>query len=186
MSEWKVKLVQKVYENRNFQIRKNICFHPLKNVEHDFFVIDTFNWMNVVAITPDDKFVLVKQHRLGSNEEMIEIPGGVIDLDEKPADSAVRELAEETGYCGGTIVPLKKLWTNPAMMSNKISFFLIDGCTREQCQNLDPAEDIEVITATKDEVVEMLKNGEINHALSVTALTLYFLSEHNRFGRIIF
>jgi len=185
MSEWKIKLVQKVYENRNFQIRKNLCFHPEKNVEHDFFIVDTYNWMNVVAITPDDKFVLVKQHRLGSNEVMIEIPGGAIDLDEKPADSAVRELAEETGYCGGKIIPLKKLWTNPALMSNKTSFFLIDGCVKEQCQNLDPAEDIDVITASKDEVVEMLKSGAINHTLSVTALTLFFLSEHSRFGRII-
>lgn len=185
MSEWKVKLVQKVYENRNFQIRKNVCLHPEKNVEHDFFVIDTYNWINVVAITPEDQFVLVKQHRIGSNEVMIEIPGGAIDLDEKPADSAVRELAEETGYCGGEIILLNKLWVNPAIMSNKISFFLIDGCVKEKCQNLDPAEDIDVITASKDEVVEMLKRGDINHALSVNALTLYFLSEHNRFGRII-
>jgi 8-oxo-dGTP pyrophosphatase MutT (NUDIX family) len=184
MAEWKTKLIQKVYENRNFQIRKNVCFHPGKDVEHDFFIIDTYNWMNAVAITDDNKFVLVKQHRLGSNEVMIETPGGVIDLDEKAADCAARELAEETGYCGGEIILLRKLWSNPAIMSNKISYYLIQGCSKGQCQNLDPAEDIEVITAEADEVVEMLKTGAINHALSVTALTLYFLSEHNRFGRI--
>lgn len=184
MIEWKIKLIQKVYENRYFQVRKNVCFHPVKKVDYDFFVVDTFNWMRVVAITDDDKFVLIKQHRLGSNEIMIEIPGGVIDLDEKPENCAIRELAEETGFCGEKITHLKSLWSNPAILSNKTSFILIEGCSQSKCQDLDPSEDIDVITADKDEVVEMIRNGTINQALSVAALNLYFLSEHNRFGKV--
>lgn len=70
-------------------------------------------------------------------------------------------------------------------MSNKTHFFLIEGCGRNKCHDFDPAENIDVIIADKDEVVEMIRNGTINHALTVDALTIYFLSEQNRFGRVI-
>lgn len=185
MNKWNIRANDKVFENRIFTINTKSCLHPEKGVEWDFSVIDTFNWINVIALTEDNRFVLVKQHRLGSDELSIETPGGVIEEGEDPMDCAIREFREETGYEGGSIHLLKDLWVNPAIMSNRISFYFIDGCRKSSEQELDEAEDIEVLTPGIDELLPMMKNGVINHSIVITGLSLYFLSEHNRFGKVV-
>ena len=101
-----------------------------------------------------------------------------------PLDAARRELREETGYTGKSVHLLKSLWVNPAIMSNRISFYFIDGCELSASQELDEAEDIEVMTVTAGELTGMIGNGSFNHAVAVTGLGLYFLSSHNRFGEL--
>lgn len=184
MEKWEIRKQKKDYENRIFTMRNLDCLHKTKNMRNDFYVIDTFNWINVVALTTDGRFILVKQHRLGTDEISIETPGGVIDDGESPEECAVRELREETGYTGKSVHLLKSLWVNPAIMSNRISFYFIDGCELSASQELDEAEDIEVATVSVDELSEMIGNGSFNHAIAVTGLSLYFLSHHNRFGEV--
>ena len=48
-------------------------------MEGDFFVLDTNDWVNVLAITPKQELVLVRQFRYGSQEFSLEPPGGVIE-----------------------------------------------------------------------------------------------------------
>ena len=59
------------------------------------------DWVNVVAVTPEGKIVLVRQFRFGSNSLWLEVPGGVMEKGEDPITAGVRELSEETGYGGG-------------------------------------------------------------------------------------
>ena len=74
---------------------------PRTGKEHDFFVLDSVNWVNVIAVTPDQQLVMVEQYRHGSNTVELEIPGGMMDPGETdPVATAVRELREETGYEG--------------------------------------------------------------------------------------
>ena len=186
MEKWEIRKQKKEFENRIFTIRNLDCFNHRKNIRNDFYVIDTYNWINVVALTPDGRFILVKQHRLGTDEISIETPGGVIEGNEDPADCAVRELREETGYIGKKVSLLKSLSVNPAIMSNRITFYLVEDCEFSGSQELDPAEEIDVITVTVDELSGMMQNGEFTHSIAVTGLGLYFLSQYNRFGRVVF
>ena len=158
---------------------KHQCYHAGLDLEHDFFMIETFDWINVVAVTEEGKFVMVKQHRLGTGEITVETAGGLIEKGEDPADTALRELAEETGYKPGKMFLLKKLASNPAIMNNHIYFYLALGCTKVQDQDLDGVEDIEIALYSRGEIMEMLSSGVIDHSYVVTAFSLYFLSEHN-------
>src|SRR6266851_7372132 len=82
---------------RIFTIRSDRKLSPRTQQEHDFFVIDSVNWVNVIAVTPDQRLVMVEQYRHGSNTVELEIPGGMMDADETdPVKTAVRELREET------------------------------------------------------------------------------------------
>lgn len=186
MEKWEIRKETVDYKNRIFTMRNLDCLHHKKNVQNDFYVIDTFNWVNIIALTTDGRFILVKQHRLGTDEISIETPGGVIDDGENPEDCAVRELREETGFIGNSVHLLKNLWVNPAIMSNRISFYFIEGCEPSSSQELDEAEDIDVITVTADELSKMISGGELTHSIAVTGLGLYFLSKYNRSGQVTF
>lgn len=186
MKKWEVLGTEKVFENRMFSVTTRNCFHPEKKVRWDFHVVDTFDWINVIGLTDDNKFVLVKQHRLGTGELSIETPGGVVEPGEDPLDCAIREFREETGYEGRAVHLLKKLQVNPAIMGNKISFYFIEGCVKTSSQELDEAEDIEVLVLDAGQVLEMVRDGRINHSIVITGLGLYFLSKHNRFGTVEF
>jgi 8-oxo-dGTP pyrophosphatase MutT (NUDIX family) len=86
---------------RIFKLRSDVKISPRTGKEHDFFVLDSVDWVNVVAVTHDQKFVMVEQYRHGSNTVELEIPGGMMDAGETdPVATAVRELREETGYEG--------------------------------------------------------------------------------------
>src|SRR5882672_11256530 len=86
---------------RIFKIRSDKKISPRTRQEHQFYVLDCVDWVNVIAVTPDEKLVMVEQFRHGTNTVELEIPGGMMDRHEtSPVATAVRELREETGYEG--------------------------------------------------------------------------------------
>ncbi len=176
MRKWIKKSERELFRKRIFALKDIECYHPEKDVNHAFFTIDTRDWINVVARTDDDRFVMVRQHRLGTDEITLETPGGLIEGDEPPRDTALRELREESGYIAAEIHLMKKLSANPAILNNYIYFYYAAGCRRIHDQNLDPCEDIEVVTYTRGEIMDMIANGEINHSVIITAFYLFFLS----------
>src|SRR5262245_33291560 len=110
---------QAVGDFRLFQIRSERKQSPRTGQAHDFYVIDCVNWVNVVAVTPDRRLVMVEQYRHGSDTVELEVPGGMIDSsDTSPVLAGLRELREETGYEGVSPILIGEVFPNPAMMSN--------------------------------------------------------------------
>ncbi|GAB2862717.1 NUDIX hydrolase [Nocardioides pacificus] len=66
-------------------------------------ILDTPATVAVLALTPDDRVVMVRQYRPGPARQVLSLPGGIVDLGEDPADAAARELREETGYACASI-----------------------------------------------------------------------------------
>src|SRR4051812_31730023 len=77
------------------------AFHPRTGAPKQFSLIDAVDWINVIALTADERVVLLRQFRPGANGICLEIPGGMMEPGEDPCTAAARELAEETGYTGG-------------------------------------------------------------------------------------
>jgi ADP-ribose pyrophosphatase len=159
---------------RIFKIRSDVKVSPRTGKEHDFYVLDSVNWVNVVAITPDRQLVMVEQYRHGSNTVELEIPGGMMDPEETdPVITGVRELREETGYAGSTARLLGCIHSNPAILSNKTYTVLVENCRLEHELEFDSGEDIITRLVPLDDIPRLVAEEKIGHSLVVVAL--YYL-----------
>ena len=156
-------------------LRVDECELPDGRIAKEYYVLEYPNWVNVVAITEDEKVIMVKQYRHSGGFVSIEIPGGVIDGDEYPIDAAKRELLEETGYLFEDFELVSTIYPNPATSNNITYCYLAKGGIKVQDQNLDEHEDIDVELYSIDEVKQMLIKNEIPQALHVTGLLYAFL-----------
>ncbi len=143
---------------------------------HDFFHIEAGSWVNVVAITPARELVLVRQERHGVGAFTLEIPGGIVEPGEDPGAGALRELREETGFAGQRAEPLGWVHPNPALQSNRCYSYLARDVIPVGAQELDSREEIEVVLLPLERMRELVRSGEVTHALVVVALYLYELS----------
>ena len=155
---------------RILTIRSDRKISPRTKREHDFFVIDCVNWVNVIALTPDQQVVMVEQYRHGSNSVELEIPGGMIDsADLDPALAGARELREETGYVGDGARIIGQVLPNPAFMTNTCFTVLIENCRYQQAVEFDFAEDIATKLVPVSELTRLVADGRIRHALVAVA-----------------
>jgi len=170
---WKRLGASQLARTRIFDVESVRFEDPRTKVERDFFVINAPDWVNVVALTPDHRLVLVRQFRYGSEEVSLEIPGGVIDGGEDPLSAGARELREETGYTGASAKLLGRVRPNPAMQSNHAHLVLIENAVATARTDWDRDEDFEILTLPVDEVYARAWRGEITHALVLNALLLF-------------
>ena len=156
---------------RIFSIRSDQKISPRTEQPHDFFVIESVNWVNVVALTPDDQLVVIEQFRHGTNTVELEIPGGVIDAtDTSPVAAGLRELREETAYEAGEAEILGQIFPNPAIMSNTCFTVLARNCELRHPIQLDGGEDVLTRLVPVSQIPDLVRTGKIRHSLVVVAL----------------
>jgi len=155
---------------RIFDLRTAHYRHPVRETERDFYVVHSPDWVNVIALTPDHQLVLVRQFRFGVDEFSIEIPGGVMDLNEEPIAAGLRELREETGYVGQNARIIGRVHSNPAILSNSCHLVFVEQVVPTAKLQWDADEEIEVLTVPVDEVYAWAHSGRITHSLVLDAL----------------
>jgi 8-oxo-dGTP pyrophosphatase MutT (NUDIX family) len=156
-----------------FDVHGTTFRHPVRDTTKEFVVIESNDWVVAVAVTPDDRIVLVRQYRFGSDTLSLELPGGIIDGDESPVAAAQRELAEETGFVGTSARVLGRAHPNPAIQSNLNHIVLIEGATRVRDLKWDEHEELEVLVWPVADALAAARDGRITHALMLNALFLF-------------
>jgi len=168
---WKKLSSKPAGDFRIFKIRSDTLLNPRTGKEHDFYVLDSVNWVNVIAVTPDQQLVMVRQYRHGSGTVELEIPGGMMDPHETdPVATAVRELREETGYEGENARLLGKIHSNPAILSNTTFTVLIENCHLKHGVEFDHGEDLATELVPVAEIPKLVADETIGHSLVVVAL----------------
>jgi len=159
---------------RVFTVHEETSRAPATGTTHDFYVIDSPNWVNVVPVTPAEQLVFVRQYRHGTKEVTLEIPGGMVDPgDDGPAAAGLRELREETGYTSDRLIDLGVVEPNPAIQSNRCYTLLAADAYRVGPPEPDGSEDLDVVLIDPATVPQRIRGGEITHALVVAAFYLY-------------
>jgi ADP-ribose pyrophosphatase len=144
--------------------------HPVRETSREFVVVQAPEWVNVVALTPDERLVLVRQFRYGLDDFSLETPGGLIDTGEDPIVAGLRELREETGYAGVEAKMLGTVHPNPAFQSNRCHFVLVENVIATHPLEWDADEEIQLVTLPVEEALAMGRNGGITHSLVLNAL----------------
>jgi 8-oxo-dGTP pyrophosphatase MutT (NUDIX family) len=181
LKPWRTIRSQPAGDFKIFRIRTDRIVSPRTQQEHDFFVIDSVNWVNVVALTPDRRVVMIEQYRHGSGTVELEIPGGMIDPgDASPEAAGQRELREETGYAGENARRLGQVFPNPAIMSNICYTVMVENCRCVHPVQFDHSEDLVTRLVPVSAIADLVAKGQIRHSLVIAALYHFDLWQRQR------
>lgn len=174
MNKWHTHSETKLGDYRILDMYSVDRSNPSGTIRGEFYYLKAHNWVNIMPITKDNKVVLVKQYRHGSDSITLELPAGLVEQGEEPLKAAIRECIEETGYESesqpellGTVLP------NPAFIKNKCYIYLWKDCELKHKQNLDKDEEIEIVVLDFEEVKEKIRTGEINHSIALNCFFFY-------------
>ncbi len=155
---------------RVFHVDRVVARSPSSGNDHDFFCIESADWVNVVPITPQEEIVMVRQFRHGSESLTLEIPGGMVDPGEAPLVAGARELLEETGYRAERLLPVGAVNPNPALFGNRVHTFVATGAVRVADIRNEGAEETRVELVPAARISELVRRGDIDHALVLAGL----------------
>lgn len=168
---WQTLSSEYLYRYDWFTARKDRCMTKEGKIIDPYFVLEYPDWVNAMALTEDNKVIIVRQYRHAYGETILEIPGGVLDsTDDSPEIGMRRELLEETGYSFSNVEYLGKISPNPSTNTNITHMFLATGGVKTSEQQLDHNEEIEVYLYSIDELKQMLKENQIMQSLHATCL----------------
>jgi 8-oxo-dGTP pyrophosphatase MutT (NUDIX family) len=172
---WKL-ISSKEHESyKIFSLRTDRAQSPRTNEIHNFYILESADWVNVIPLTPHNEVVLIGQYRHGIKEITLEIPGGIVEAGDSPEEAARRELREETGYEASRMILLGNVHPNPAFLDNRCYTYLAQDVSPAGKQELDEKEDIEVLLRPLDMIPGFIREGKITHSLVLAAFYRFYM-----------
>jgi ADP-ribose pyrophosphatase len=126
----------------------------------------------ILPIMDNGDLVLIRTKRFAVDQMLWELPAGTLEQDEKPIDTAKRELEEETGYRANSIEPLLQFHSSPGIC-NEVLYAFVAHRLEYHGQQLDDNEEIEVEVHSWSTVEELITNGSICDAKTLSVLLYY-------------
>jgi ADP-ribose pyrophosphatase len=156
-----------------FTVRRLVVRAPRSGKPMEYHIIDRPDSVQVVAQTQEGKLVMVEQDRHGTQQPSLEFVAGLMDAGEAPATTAARELEEETGYRARALHELGWYYTDPAILTNKVTVFFAEDCAPTGSKNEDEGEEVKLRLIDADDVEKLIHSSAITHGLSVAAWHLF-------------
>lgn len=175
IENFKIEKHSTVLEAIPFSVEQIDLSYKGRLIEHPFHRLNSKDWVNIVAVTKDQRAILIRQPRAGTLTLTLETPGGVVDpQDDCLEKAALRELEEETGYTSDKLIGLGSFYANPAIQTNYCHYFLAKDCYQPQTRSHfpDPEEQIEIVLKDISRLAQSVRDGEINHVFCCLAVML--------------
>lgn len=137
-----------------------------------FHLIESPDWVAVLACTADGDVLVVDQYRHGASRVSRELPAGVVDAGESPLEAAKRELREETGYEAARWEPLTTVLVEPSRNRNQAHFFFASEARRVDSPRVEDCEHIRHSLLGTRELLAAVDAGAIVHGVHVGAILL--------------
>jgi 8-oxo-dGTP pyrophosphatase MutT (NUDIX family) len=137
---------------------------------HVYHAVEQADYVSIVALTPDGRIPIVRQYRPAAEAFTWELPAGMVDPGEDPAECCRRELLEETGLAARAIRRLGEGSPCTGRLSNRIHTFFVE--TGAQVAAFAPEPGLSVRLVRPDELVRLIRAGEFISQLHVGSLML--------------
>ncbi|MEH6888234.1 NUDIX hydrolase [Bacillus sp. JJ864] len=125
----------------------------------------------IIAITDDEKIVLVEQYRKAMEKELVEIPAGKLEQGEKPEVTAIRELEEETGYICDNMELITSFYTSPGFADEIVYVYEATGLKKKEDKaDLDEDEFVELMEVSLEEALQLIKEQRIHDAKTMFSI----------------
>lgn len=160
--------VDNIYEGKILSLRVETVEMPDKKYSKRE-IVDHVKGVGIIAFDGEDSIYLVRQYRKAIDEFTLEIPAGLVEVNEKPIETAKRELQEEIGYKPLDIEYLFDMHASPGFTNDKLSFFLAKNLEESKLE-LDEDEFLEKKSYKIEDVYNMVINGEITDAKTIIAV----------------
>lgn len=176
LTPWKRKNRKTTIDSPWLKIHEDTYELPNGKVIDDFYVVEEPPGVNIVAITPDNKVLLVRQYRAAVDKVVYDFPAGFAEEDGNSLlDQAKRELQEETGYTTNEWYELGKAYALPNRV-NKFNYcFLARNVKHSHKQKLDETEFIKYELIPLEEVKQKLLYGDFDCGVCMSSLLLSLL-----------
>lgn len=159
--KWKTLNQVDVSPSKWFPVMKDTVELPNGKVV-EYFKSQLANVAMVVAITKDKELIFVRQYKHGIGEVCLEFPAGRVENGKTAQQTAVSELAEETGIhvAENQLIELIELWTEPSKSTVRVKGFLVADVEIRNAQKLEETEQIEIVKVPLKDVPELLKSAQ--------------------------
>ncbi|MDY0234521.1 MAG: NUDIX hydrolase [Gudongella sp.] len=149
----------KLYEGKIINLRIDTVELPDKKYSKRE-IVEHPGGVAIVGITDENEILIVSQYRKAVDKILFELPAGKLEVNEEPKETALRELKEETGYSTEKLEYLLEFYTSPGFSTEKVYIFLAENMTKGE-QELESGEFIDVESYKIDDLLEMIKKGDI-------------------------
>jgi ADP-ribose pyrophosphatase len=166
---WRRRATRLLVDSPHLRLRADELELPDGTIIDNYYVRESDGFVVIFALTADERIVLVRQYRYGSDAVHLELPAGSLDAGEDPLACARRELREETGYDAERWELVGGYYAEPVRSNSKAYVFLAFDASKTHEPALDATEVIEVEEATLDELRRMLQDGRIDAGHAVAA-----------------
>jgi ADP-ribose pyrophosphatase len=147
---------------RVYQVTPDGTRHAREIVRHPGAVV-------IVPLLADGRLCFVENYRVAVEQTLIELPAGTLEPGEDPAETARRELAEETGYRAGQIEHLLSFYTSPGILDEHMYLYLATGLQPGPTA-LEAGEDLQPLLIPWDEALALVRQGRIRDGKTLVAL----------------
>ncbi|MEM9443831.1 MAG: NUDIX hydrolase [Verrucomicrobiota bacterium] len=164
---WDIISSKPLIHSRWFSLREDVCQRHDGVTISPYYVAECPHWVHVALFNKDHEILVIRQYRHGIKKFVLELPGGMMELKEKPLDAAKRELAEETGYQARHFHSLPTVSPDPARLTNFIHSYIATEIITSSTQKLDPSEEIELAFLPVDTIINEICKGSFLNACHI-------------------